>query len=108
MRLFVLCLLACLTLASCRDAISDEVDPANFDAAEQNCLRDGGSWQPRANSGAMVCVRTPPDAGRSCQSARDCSGQCLARSRTCAPVTPLFGCNDVLDSSGRASTLCLQ
>ena len=107
MRLLLLTLLACLALAACREPDGAGVDPAHFVAAEERCLRDGGRWQAR-NSGGMICVRTPPDAGQACTSSRDCAGLCLARSRTCAPVVPLFGCNEALDANGRAGTVCLQ
>jgi hypothetical protein len=33
---------------------------------------------------------------------------CLARSGTCAPIMPLFGCNEVLDKQGRRVTLCIE
>ena len=32
----------------------------------------------------------------------------LARSGTCAPITPMFGCNDILQDDGREVTLCLD
>ncbi|RVV98823.1 hypothetical protein EKE94_07960 [Mesobaculum littorinae] len=71
------------------------------------CQADGGRWG-RGGKAGHVCYRTPQDANASCSSADDCSSHCLARSRTCAPVTPLFGCNEVLTSGGYPATICLD
>lgn len=109
----VLFVLACLlVLAACRDdapaALNSAIDPSDFGAAEARCAQDGGRWVALADSGPMVCLRNTPDGGRACSAATDCSSACLARSRTCAPVTPLFGCNEVLGVDGARSTVCLQ
>jgi hypothetical protein len=72
------------------------------------CERRGGRLTPGPGQGSLICAITPRDAGRSCTRSTDCEGECLARSRTCAPVVPLRGCHDVLDSSGRSTRLCLE
>ena len=54
-----------------------------------------------------LLVRTR-DGGKSCKRERDCEGLCLARSRTCAPIQPLFGCNDILQDNGVMVTLCID
>ncbi|MBD3765388.1 MAG: hypothetical protein IE927_11870, partial [Rhodobacterales bacterium] len=59
-------------------------------------------------SAAMTCVRPTRDAGRACTRQTQCQGYCLARSGTCAPFAPLFGCHDVLQADGRRVTLCLD
>ena len=56
----------------------------------------------------MTCIRTTRDAGKSCDSKTDCEGECLARSRTCSPIKPLFGCNPVLMDTGAEVTLCIE
>ena len=38
----------------------------------------------------------------------DCDGMCLARSRTCSPIKPLFGCQDVLADNGTVGTVCVD
>lgn len=101
--------LACvLLLAACQDEERPSVDPAVFQDAEAACARDKGRWVPRGDSGIMACLRTPRDAGNRCASSRDCEGVCLARSGTCAPVVPLYGCNEVLGVNGARSTVCLD
>ena len=55
---------------------------------------------------AKVCQHEMPDSGRQCTKAGDCQGDCLARSRTCAPVRPLFGCNAILMDNGQTAVLC--
>ena len=72
------------------------------------CERDGGRWARAGGSVAMTCFRPTRDGGKSCRRESDCSTLCLARSRTCAPVTPLFGCHQVLQNDGRTVNLCLD
>lgn len=71
------------------------------------CQRDGGRLMPRGN-GLLACVSPTRDAGRACDEARDCQGLCLARSGTCAPLRPLFGCQEVFTLRGRRETLCTE
>ncbi|MDZ7908966.1 MAG: hypothetical protein U5N10_12580 [Gemmobacter sp.] len=83
--------------------------PAVLKTEEQvACERRGGSWSPVPGSSARSCVNRTRDAGRSCQKRSDCEGECLARSRSCAPIRPLFGCNDILQADGRQVTLCID
>lgn len=75
---------------------------------EIQCVAAGGVWGQAGTSGAFICQKKTRDGGKICRSKGDCQGVCLAASRTCAPVTPLLGCNDVLDEQGRRFTLCLN
>lgn len=102
-----------LALAGCRDTGGPETDFPEFGPgferlAEEACTADGGTWRPGGAAGTMTCFRDTGEGTKGCAMASDCKGLCLARSRTCAPVTPLFGCNDVLGSDGRRSTLCID
>jgi len=72
------------------------------------CERTGGQWAVAGESGAHFCVKPTRDGGKSCSKEGDCIGMCLARSGTCAPLMPLFGCNEVLDKEGRRVTLCIE
>ena len=74
---------------------------------QAECAAQGGSLAAR-RAGLFACTRPTRDSGRACRSETDCEGVCLARSMTCAPVTPLFGCHEVLDSRGARQTLCLD
>ena len=104
--------LAIATLNSCLPTAEPEVlapvGVAAEDAARMQCEARGGRFAPGGASGAMTCFTTPPDAGKSCQSAQYCSTHCLARSGTCAPVSPLFGCNEILTRLGARVTLCID
>jgi hypothetical protein len=71
------------------------------------CAREGGRLQSLA-SGLVTCIRTTRDGGRRCTQASVCEGLCLARSGTCAPITPLFGCHEVLVAPGARVTQCLD
>ncbi|HBD91673.1 MAG: hypothetical protein A2092_13430 [Rhodobacteraceae bacterium GWE1_64_9] len=83
--------------------------PAVLKTEEQvACERRGGSWSPVPGSSARSCVNRTRDAGKSCRKRSDCEGECLARSRSCAPIRPLFGCNDILQADGRQVTLCID
>jgi hypothetical protein len=69
------------------------------------CLRVGGQMMPRGG-GIVSCVQPTRDGGRSCNAEAQCQGLCLARSGTCAPYQPLFGCHEVFTAPGRRETLC--
>ncbi|AWB47937.1 hypothetical protein HYN69_04880 [Gemmobacter aquarius] len=72
------------------------------------CLAKGGIWSANGTSPLRTCVTRTRDAGKSCRKETDCDGLCLARSRTCAPVKPLFGCNPILQADGTEATLCID
>lgn len=83
--------------------------PAPKSEAQIACEDDGGTWA-RTGEGAIThaCVSRTRDGGKRCDAKSDCAGECLARSRTCSPVKPLFGCNAVLMDNGAEVTLCLN
>lgn len=72
------------------------------------CEDDGGRWAKAGEGGGMACIFQTRDGGKSCDSKDDCQGECLARSRSCSPIRPLFGCNAVLLDTGAEVTLCLD
>ena len=72
------------------------------------CEKTGGQWAMAGTTGAYICVKLTRDGGKMCRKKSDCEGLCLARSGTCAPFTPLFGCNEVLEKDGRRMTLCID
>lgn len=77
-------------------------------AGQIACEKDRGTWARAGEGGGMACIRQTRDGGKRCDSKSDCQGECLARSRSCAPIQPLFGCNDVLMDNGAAVTLCID
>lgn len=105
--------IASFALVACQeDGPSGPVEmqafPDVFEAERTACERDGGRWAPRAGDAVYVCYRETPDAGKLCSGASDCEGLCLARSRTCSPITPFLGCHEVLTEGGGRATLCVQ
>lgn len=76
--------------------------------AQIACEKQGGRLVRVGTGLAMACQRVMRDAGKSCRRKSDCEGECLARSGTCAPLAPLFGCNDVLQDDGRQVSLCID
>jgi hypothetical protein len=77
-------------------------------AEEAACAARGGRWAQGGLSGAFVCFEQTRDAGRQCRRESDCESICLARSGTCAPIKPFFGCQDVLTDTGLRATLCVD
>lgn len=71
------------------------------------CEAAGGRYMGQ-KGGAMLCFHTPPDAGKSCTRSTQCTAGCLAKSQTCAPITPLIGCQQLLDNEGRLVTQCVN
>lgn len=84
------------------------VPAAMISPEEIACVRAHGSWGTAGRSGAHTCIYSTKDGGKSCSKEDDCEGVCLARSKTCAPVRPLFGCNDILQNDGVLATLCID
>ncbi|MBE2275295.1 MAG: hypothetical protein IAE87_03255 [Rhodobacteraceae bacterium] len=76
--------------------------------AQLGCGKRGGRWIEIGKSGAFACVTPVKDAMKECTRGTQCEGDCLARSGSCAPYRPLFGCNEILDDSGRRMTQCLN
>ena len=76
--------------------------------AEIECEGRRGRFVTASGTGARACQFTTRDAGSACTRGSECEGDCLARSMTCAPVRPLFGCNDVIEDDGRRVSLCLE
>ncbi|MEN8836760.1 MAG: hypothetical protein ABF243_02630 [Celeribacter marinus] len=83
-------------------------DPSNAAIQQAACERRGGEWRTVGLGGLMTCFTTPKDAGKYCTKSTECSTECLARSRSCAPIQPLYGCNDLLDAQGRTVTQCVD
>jgi hypothetical protein len=75
---------------------------------ETACLKKGGSWGKAGKTGGKTCFMQTRDSGKSCQRESDCEAFCLARSGTCAPVSPMFGCNEILQDNGVMVTLCID
>lgn len=84
-------------------------DPVVRKSKEQvTCEKRGGNWGTAGKSGGKTCIKRTRDSGKQCRKKSSCEGVCLARSGTCAPVTPLFGCNDILQNDGSRVTLCVD
>lgn len=82
-------------------------EPPMLSQERHLCERSGGTLMPRA-PGLYACVHPTRDANRTCDEASDCEGLCLARSGTCAPFTPLYGCQEVFTLRNRRETLCTE
>lgn len=85
-----------------------EAAPKPVPPEQALCEKAGGQWAEMPGSSGRICVHRTRDGGKACRSKRDCQGECLARSGSCSPITPLVGCNDILQADGTEVTLCLQ
>ena len=99
-----------LFLAACQEDAPtiNAAGPDLLEAERVACERTGGRWSTRGGSKLFICFRDLPDAGKLCRVASDCSGLCLARSRTCSPIEPFLGCHEVLSEGGGQQTLCVN
>lgn len=82
--------------------------PVYKSPAQLACEEKKGVYSKVGSSGARACVLETRDAGKHCSRKGDCQGQCLARSQTCSPITPLFGCQDILGLNGERMTQCID
>lgn len=106
---------AVLALCACQEdgpnaseSTGDSPRPDLLSFEKMACERDGGRWGPAQGKSVFVCYRDLADAGRGCLTADDCDGLCLARSRSCSPIEPFFGCHEVLLKGGQPATLCID
>jgi hypothetical protein len=81
--------------------------PPAMSPEELACTDKGGLWGAVGKGGA-ACMMPTRDGGKQCRKESDCDGYCLARSGTCAPYTPMFGCNDIVQDNGVVVTLCID
>lgn len=96
-------------LAGCTEEPPVLPEGKPLSAAERaECLAAGGSVGRGGMLPDEVCYRPLKDAGKACTKASDCEGVCLAESRTCSEVTPLFGCYEFLDGQGRQLAICVD
>ncbi len=72
------------------------------------CEKKRGRFVKVGDTSAFACVHDTRDAGKRCSKAGDCQGLCLARSRTCSPYTPVFGCQDILQQDGLRVKQCVE
>ncbi|TMV35566.1 hypothetical protein FGG78_44445 [Thioclava sp. BHET1] len=84
------------------------VGPARLDQARAQCAAKGGRFERASAKSGYFCFTTPKDAGKVCLRSSDCSTSCLAKSHTCAPVSPLIGCHMLLDAAGNQVNECLR
>ncbi|RGP37220.1 hypothetical protein [Pseudotabrizicola alkalilacus] len=82
--------------------------PAFKTTAHLACEKRGGRWSVAGGGTAAFCQTPTKDAGKSCRRSTDCTGYCLNTSNTCAPVTPMLGCHDILNEQGRMLTQCIN
>ncbi|GAA6164790.1 hypothetical protein NBRC116590_24940 [Pelagimonas sp. KU-00592-HH] len=82
--------------------------PTPDKAAQAACLAEGGTYEIAGIAGQYVCIRPTVDAGKSCSAESDCSGFCMAETRTCSAVTPMFGCHPILLDDGSHAEICID
>ncbi|MES2916728.1 MAG: hypothetical protein V4753_16555 [Pseudomonadota bacterium] len=86
----------------------DEVPVTPKSERQLACEKKGSKWFKIGDGEKYGCVKETRDAGKRCQKESQCDGVCLARSGTCSPFKPLYGCNEILQDNGARVTLCLE
>ena len=110
-RLSFACLLvlaACLPERTPPEPPAMPGTPEFLEQERTKCEESGGRFGDGPGGSTHVCFRTPKDAFQFCETGNDCEGLCLARSRTCAPQVPMFGCNEAIMDNGLRATICLE
>ncbi len=72
------------------------------------CEKKKGRWAKIGAGNKRACVFKTRDSGKRCERESQCDSVCLARSGTCAPYKPMYGCNEILQDNGARVTLCLD
>lgn len=101
MRVFVTSVVLAMALAAC----TPEPGP-DMGIPGGGCLEQGGTVV--TGMAGPTCAKPTPDAGKSCSRASDCSGFCLGETMTCSPVTPMFGCYEVVTETGQKASVCVD
>lgn len=106
MRYSIVAGLACLALAACQQ--EEGLLRASTSDSQATCEAKGGTWGRGGLLPEPQCIAPSPDAGKSCSSESDCTGFCLADTRTCSPTTPFFGCHAILMEDGARAEICVD
>ena len=96
-------LIAAVLLSSCV-----EQGPAMTTSGPQSCETAGGRMGLGGTAQLETCFRPEPDAGKSCTRAGDCSGMCLADTKTCSAESPVFGCFSFMNETGQPQEICVD
>ena len=113
MRVFFV-VLALIALVGCKqeppklDSGLKGYDPDLIETERAACAERGGRFGQGGFAGSFLCYEETRDANKACRRESDCEGLCLARSRSCAPIKPLFGCNEILTEAGFPATVCID
>lgn len=115
MRRLVALILMTLALVACqpdKTPVLDDglagYDPNGGEIARAACEAKGGSYTQAGKSSGRICVEQTGEGLKACKTGTQCSGMCLARSGTCSPLKPLFGCHDILTDNGSRATICID
>ena len=97
-------------LAACQTESDPTKGPhTGYDAKEEAaCVADCGMYRLAGAFMQYLCIKPTPDAGQSCRKESDCNSFCLAETKTCAPVTPMFGCQLILLEDGTEAEICVD
>ncbi|MGE6332549.1 hypothetical protein [Stenotrophomonas sp. NPDC077659] len=99
-------------------AETPEATAAYQEARDVDCRAAGGTLQRLGRLQRVQCVIPYADAGKTCSSKRDCSGQCLASGETEAGVVATgtcqrdasqnFGCRQRIEDGKAQGTICVD
>lgn len=93
------------------DALPDRPGPPGIplgDAERAECVLRGGTPGRGGILQNEVCIRPTRDAGKACTDNDQCETFCLAETKSCAPLTPTFGCFATMKDGGQTPMLCVD
>ena len=101
---------AAAVLAPVPETAEVVVEPPPPPKSEQQlaCEKRDGIWSGTGKGQLRACVFQTRDGGKRCTRESQCEGLCLARSGTCSPIKPLFGCNEIFQDNGARVTQCIE
>lgn len=103
----ILMALGLIALAGCQPPETTP-QPIHIPTDKSACVAQGGTYERGGLSRHYTCIMPTPDGGKSCSTSTQCSGTCLAQTRSCSKVTPMFGCYSFLDNSGKEVSICVD
>jgi hypothetical protein len=77
-------------------------------AARAECVMRGGATGRGGIMQDEICIRPTIDAGKACTDNDQCETFCLAETKACAPLTPMFGCFATLKDGAETPMLCVD
>lgn len=106
----IVALVAYLLVAAAAHRNSYDSKVKTFPHSEQDCTKIAGTWT-HGPFGESICERVTLDSGKTCRSAAECEGACVAEEKgstqvkagRCSSRLHVYGCITLVEQSGAYS-----